>query len=56
MLLTKKEKEFLLRLLKKEKKRLFHNKQDKEMIVHLIEKFEQSSRNERVNKVRSSRL
>lgn len=57
MLLTKKEKYFLLRLLKKEKRRIFTlRKKDKEMIDQLIEKFEQSRRNEQVNKVKSSRL
>ncbi|WP_201745350.1 hypothetical protein [Alteribacter lacisalsi] len=56
MLLTKKEKLLLLRILRKEKNRVFGIKENKEDVHALIDKFEQSTRNEKVNKVKPSKL
>lgn len=56
MLLTKKDKILLLRLLKKENRRVIGSKEKKEDLLQLIEKFEQSMRNEEVNNVKASKL
>lgn len=56
MLLTKKDKDLLLGLLKKENRRVIGSKKNKADIQQLIEKFEQSMRNEKVNKVNASKL
>ncbi|MBU9711312.1 hypothetical protein [Evansella tamaricis] len=56
MLLTKKDKQILIRVLKREKRRKFGIKEKKEDINQLIDKFEQSFRNEKVNKVKPTKL
>ncbi|UTR09698.1 hypothetical protein MM300_17645 [Evansella sp. LMS18] len=56
MLITKKEKQLLIRLLKKEKRRVFGLKEDKKEINQLLDKLEQNTRNEKVNKVKPSKL
>ncbi|WP_171051698.1 hypothetical protein [Alteribacter natronophilus] len=56
MLLTKKEKKLLIRVLKKERNRLFGSKENKDDVQAVIEKLEQSTRNEKVNKVKPSKL
>ncbi|MCE7793211.1 hypothetical protein K8O68_12360 [Salipaludibacillus sp. CUR1] len=56
MVLTKKEKKLLIRVLKKEKRRVFGSKENKQEISQLIDKLEQSTRNEKVNEVNPSKL
>ncbi|ADU30205.1 hypothetical protein [Evansella cellulosilytica] len=56
MILTLKEKKLLIRVLKKERKRVFGLKEDKKKINELINKLEQNTRNEKVNKVEPSKL
>ncbi|MBB5173640.1 hypothetical protein [Texcoconibacillus texcoconensis] len=57
MLLTKREKQLLIRVLKKEKrKKWFGSQEDPQLIEELIEKIEQSQRNEKMNEVKSSKL
>lgn len=56
MVLTKKEKKLLLRVLKKEKRKVFGLKEKKEDVARLIEKLEQSKRNEQVNEVTPTKL
>ncbi|MDQ0255213.1 putative RNA-binding protein (virulence factor B family) [Evansella vedderi] len=56
MILTKKEKKLLIRVLKKEKMRVFGFKENKDEVNELIAKLEQNVRNEKVNKVKPSKL
>lgn len=56
MVLTKKEKKLLIRVLKKERRRMFGMKENKKDIDQLLDKLEQSARNEKVNEVKSSKL
>ncbi|MDG5787523.1 hypothetical protein QA612_08445 [Evansella sp. AB-P1] len=56
MMLTKKEKNLLIRILKKEKRRIFGIKENKQEINQLLTKLEQNVRNEKVNKVKPSKL
>lgn len=56
MLITNKEKQLLIQVLKKEQRRLFVSKEDKNQINQLLDKLEQTYRNEKVNKVKSSKL
>ncbi|MFA9556221.1 hypothetical protein ACERII_02775 [Evansella sp. AB-rgal1] len=56
MILTKKEKQLLIRVLKKEKLRMFGIKENKQEIKQLIDKLEQNVRNEKVNKVKPTKL
>ncbi|MCR6106654.1 hypothetical protein HXA34_10195 [Salipaludibacillus agaradhaerens] len=56
MVLTKKEKKLLITLLRKEKFKLFGSKKNKKEISALLEKMEQSMRNEKINKMTSSKL
>jgi len=56
MVLTAKEKKMLIRILKKEKRRLFSSKESKRNVNQLLDKLEQSSRNEKVNEVKPSKL
>ncbi|MBU9722100.1 MULTISPECIES: hypothetical protein [Bacillaceae] len=56
MLLTKKDKQILIRILKREKRRKFGLKENKDDIQQLLDKFEQSYRNEKVNKVKYTKL
>ncbi|SDY89593.1 hypothetical protein SAMN05421736_104117 [Evansella caseinilytica] len=56
MLLTKKEKELLIRVLKKEKHRIFGVKENKQAVNELLDKLEQNYRNETVNKVKQTKL
>ncbi|KAB2952523.1 hypothetical protein F9B85_07600 [Heliorestis acidaminivorans] len=51
MLLTEKEKELLLAILKKERIKLFQGKEKKESIEAMIHKIEQSMRNVKVNEI-----
>ncbi|QGG49286.1 hypothetical protein [Heliorestis convoluta] len=51
MLLTEKEKELLLSILKKERGKIFQGKEKKDSIESLIHKLEQSMRNIQVNKI-----
>lgn len=55
MVLTAKEKKMLIRILKKEKCRIFL-KEKRRDVNQLLEKLEQSSRNEKVNEVKPSKL
>ncbi|CAM3724842.1 hypothetical protein [Alkalicoccus chagannorensis] len=55
MLLTSKEKKILIRLLKKDRRRLFGG-ESKEDIDELLEKLEQSRRNESINETKPSKL
>lgn len=56
MVLTEKEKKMLVRVLKKERFKVFGVKEKKEDVNRLIDKLEQSTRNEKVNKVKPSKL
>jgi predicted RNA-binding protein (virulence factor B family) len=56
MVLTKKEKKILIALLRKEKSKLFGTQKHKREVSALLEKMEQSMRNEDVNMMRSSKL
>lgn len=56
MVLTEKEKMLLIRLLKKEKRKVFGLKEDKNDVNQLLEKLEQNKRNTKVNKVDPSKL
>ncbi len=56
MLLTKKEKQLLIRVLKKERNRVFGLKENKDEVRELLDKLEQNTRNEKVNKVKPSKL
>lgn len=56
MVLTAKEKKMLIRILKKEKLRLIFSKEQKRDVNQLLDKLEQSSRNEKVNEVNPSKL
>lgn len=56
MLLTLKEKKFLIKMLAKQKRSLFNSKEDQRLAADLLEKFEQSMRNEKVNDMKKSRL
>ncbi|WP_249414001.1 hypothetical protein [Alteribacter keqinensis] len=56
LLLTKKEKQLLIRVLKKERNRVFGMKENKNEVRDLLEKLEQNTRNEKVNKVKPSKL
>ncbi|WP_198520845.1 hypothetical protein [Alteribacter populi] len=56
MLLTKKEKQLLIRVLQKEKSRVFGLKENKSDVQELLDKLEQNTRNEKINKVKPSKL
>ncbi|WP_245579644.1 hypothetical protein [Alteribacter aurantiacus] len=56
LLLTKKEKQLLIRVLKKERNRVFGLKENKDEVRELLDKLEQNTRNEKVNKVKPSKL
>ncbi|WP_199228114.1 hypothetical protein [Salipaludibacillus keqinensis] len=56
MVLTSKEKKMLIRILKKEKRRMFGLKENKRDVDQLLDKLEQSFRNEKVNEVKPSKL
>ncbi|WP_280768141.1 hypothetical protein [Salipaludibacillus daqingensis] len=56
MVLTAKEKKLLIRILRKEKRRIFGLKENKKDVNLLLDKLEQSSRNEKVNEVKPSKL
>lgn len=56
MLLTLKEKKFLMKMLQKQKRSLWNSKQEKEMIEELLQKFEQNTRNQAVNDMKESKL
>ncbi|WP_183041034.1 hypothetical protein [Salipaludibacillus neizhouensis] len=56
MVLTDKEKKLLIRVLKKEKIKVFGKKEKKDDVSALLDKLEQSARNEKVNKVKPSKL
>ncbi|WP_170098700.1 hypothetical protein [Alkalicoccus saliphilus] len=56
MLLTSKEKKLLQRLVKKEINKRFFTKEDPEMLRQLLDKLEQSRRNEKMNETKPTRL
>ncbi|WP_416149790.1 hypothetical protein ACM26V_01970 [Salipaludibacillus sp. HK11] len=56
MVLTAKEKKMLIRILKKEKRRVFGGKEQKQDVDQLLDKMEQSFRNEKVNTVKPTKL
>lgn len=56
MLLTLKEKEFMMKMLAKQKRNLWSSKEERQMAGELFEKFEQNIRNEKVNDMNESKL
>lgn len=56
MLLTHKEKQILLKLLKKEKRRKMFSRKEADEVSQLAEKMEQNVRNENMNDTSSSKL
>lgn len=56
MLLTLKEKKYLMKLLAKHKGNFWISKEEKQMAEELLEKFEQNTRNQKVNDMKKSKL
>ncbi|WP_169823095.1 hypothetical protein [Anaerobacillus alkalilacustris] len=56
MLLTLKEKKYLMKLLAKQKRNFWSSKEEQQMAKELLKKFEQNTRNEKVNDMKESKL
>ncbi|SDN35362.1 hypothetical protein SAMN04488053_101567 [Alkalicoccus daliensis] len=56
MLLTSKEKNLILKLLKKEKRKKFLSRERSASLKELINKLEQNNRNEKVNDTKPTKL
>lgn len=56
MLLTLKEKKFIIKLLAKQTRNFWSSKEEKQTAEELLEKFQQNTRNEKVNEMKKSRL
>ncbi|WP_161568136.1 hypothetical protein [Anaerobacillus alkaliphilus] len=56
MLLTLKEKKFLIQMLAKQKRSFWSSSKEKQLAEELLEKFEQNIRNEKTNDMKQSRL
>lgn len=56
MILTTKEKQLIIKVLKKEKRKKFLNKEKSAALAELIDKFEQNNRNAEVNDTKPDKL